>query len=127
MKKFKLLLASLAIVFALVPTTPAHAATDVFSQACKSKGSGGSTACQQNGSNPLTGKNGTLTKVTKLIGFIAGAASVILMLVGGIMYVTSNGDAGKVQSAKNTIIYAAVGLVVIGVSQGIIILVLNML
>ena len=113
MKKFKLFLASLAIVFALVPAVPAHAATDVFGQACKAKGSGGN--------------NGTLTKVTKLIGFIAGAASVILMLVGGIMYVTSNGDAGKVQSAKNTIIYAAVGLVVIGVSQGIIILVLNML
>jgi hypothetical protein len=127
MKKLKLFLATLAVAFMLVPALPANAATDVFDQACKAKGSGGSTACQQNGSNPLTGANGTLTKVTKLIGFIAGAASVILMLVGGIMYVTSDGDSGKVQSAKKTIIYAAVGLVVIGVSQGIIILVLNML
>jgi hypothetical protein len=127
MKRIKLILASLLFLLALMPTVPAFAATDLFHDACKSKGSDQSAACQQNGSNPLTGTNGTLTKVTKLIGFIAGAASVILMLVGGIMYVTSDGDPGKVQSAKNTIIYAAVGLVVIGVSGGIIILVLNML
>ncbi|HSD56462.1 MAG TPA: hypothetical protein VLA92_04925 [Candidatus Saccharimonadales bacterium] len=127
MKRLKLILASLLFALALLPAMPAHAATDVFEGACKSKGSDSSAACQQTGGNPLTGPNGTLTKVTKLIGFIAGAAAVILMLVAGIMYVTSDGDSGKVQSAKNTMIYAAVGLVVIGVSQGIIILVLNML
>jgi len=127
MKRLKLILASLAVALALLPAVPAHAATDLFEGACKSKGSNDSAACQQNGSNPLTGANGTLTKVTKLIGFIAGAAAVILMLVGAIMYVTSDGDTGKIKTARDTITYAAIGLVVIGVSQGIIILVLNML
>ena len=127
MKRLKLFIASLAILFALVPALPASAATDVFNQACKTKGSGENAACQTSGKDPLTGPNGTLTKVTKLIGFIAGAAAVILMLVGAVMYVTSDGDSGKIKSARDTITYAAVGLVVIGVSQGIIILVLNML
>jgi hypothetical protein len=36
------------------------------------------------------------------------------------LYITSNGDAGKVTTAKNTVVYAMVGLVVIIVSQTVI-------
>lgn len=44
--------------------------------------------------------------------FIVGALSVIMIIYGGIRYTTSAGDAAKVTSAKNTITYAIVGLVV---------------
>lgn len=44
--------------------------------------------------------------------FIVGALSVIMIIVGGVFYAISNGDAGKVTKAKNTILYAVVGLVV---------------
>ncbi len=42
----------------------------------------------------------------------AAIVAVIMIILGGIFYVTSNGDAGKVAKAKSTIIYAAIGLAI---------------
>ena len=44
---------------------------------------------------------------------------VIVIIVGGIRYTTSNGDAAGVKSAKNTILYAVVGLIVIIMASAI--------
>ncbi|MCL2173849.1 pilin [Candidatus Saccharibacteria bacterium] len=44
--------------------------------------------------------------------FIVGILSIIMIIFGGIRYVTSAGDKGKVDNAKNTIVYSVVGLVV---------------
>ena len=44
--------------------------------------------------------------------FIVGALSVIMIIVAGFFYTTSNGDSNKVSRAKNTLTYAIVGLVV---------------
>ncbi|HEU4914806.1 MAG TPA: hypothetical protein VFT16_05425 [Candidatus Saccharimonadales bacterium] len=129
MKRLRLILASLGL--ALVVLAPAShvmaAGTDPFKGACESKGSSSSAACQANGSDPLTGENGLLIKVTRIISFLAGVCSVILIVTAGLMYVMSDGDSSKVHSAKTTLVYAVVGLVIVGVAQGIIILVLNML
>ena len=125
MKRLKVFLASLAIAAGLlIPAAPALAATDPFGDACKMGGAGASSACDADGSNPLTGPNGTLTKVTRLIAYITGVAAIILMVVAGIMYVTSDGDAVKVNSAKNTLIYALVGLVIVCCAPGIVVFVL---
>ncbi len=51
--------------------------------------------------------------------FIAGIVAVIVIIIGGLRYITSNGDASGIQSAKNTILYAVVGLVVIIAAAGI--------
>lgn len=45
--------------------------------------------------------------------FIAGALAVIVIIVSGIFYVISNGDAGRVAKAKNYLTYAIVGLIVV--------------
>ncbi|TWP18755.1 hypothetical protein EUA71_01480, partial [TM7 phylum sp. oral taxon 352] len=44
--------------------------------------------------------------------FAVGALSVIMLIWGGIRYTTSAGDSNKVTAAKNTVLYAIVGLVV---------------
>ena len=44
---------------------------------------------------------------------VAGIVAVIMIIIGGIRYATANGDSGQIQSAKNTILYSVVGLVVI--------------
>lgn len=49
--------------------------------------------------------------VNVVIGLI-GVAAVVAIILGGIQYVTANGDAGKIATAKNTILYAVIGLVV---------------
>lgn len=45
--------------------------------------------------------------------FVAiGGLSVLFLLIGAVRYVTSNGDQGQISQAKNTILYAIVGIVV---------------
>ncbi|MGB3024167.1 MAG: hypothetical protein WBB39_05180 [Candidatus Saccharimonadales bacterium] len=60
----------------------------------------------------LFGEEGIFKTVTNILLFIVGAIAVIMLIVGGIQYVTSGGDQSRVTSAKNTILYAIVGIVV---------------
>ena len=55
---------------------------------------------------------GLATNIINILLFIVGAVSVIMIIVGGIMYATSAGDSGQVTKAKNTLMYAVIGLVI---------------
>lgn len=59
--------------------------------------------------------------------FIIGAISVIMIIFGGFKYVTSGGDSNGVTSAKNTILYAVIGLIVAVLAFAIIDFVLDSL
>ncbi len=58
------------------------------------------------------GEGGIFKTITNVLLFLIGAISVIMLIVGGIRYVVSGGDSTAVQNAKNTILYAIVGVVV---------------
>jgi hypothetical protein len=60
-----------------------------------------------------------------VVAIIAGISAVIMIILSGFRYVTSGGDTQKIASAKNTLIGAIVGLVIIVVARGIIVLVLK--
>jgi hypothetical protein len=60
----------------------------------------------------LFGEAGVFKTITNVLLFIIGAVSVIMLIIGGIRYVVSGGDSSAVQNAKNTILYAIVGVVV---------------
>jgi small-conductance mechanosensitive channel len=60
----------------------------------------------------LFGAGGIVTIVINVLLFIIGILCVIMIIFGGIRYTTSTGDKSRVDSAKNTIIYAVVGLVI---------------
>ena len=51
------------------------------------------------------------TIINAVIG-ILGLVCVVVMIIGGINYMTSSGDAGKVKKAKDTILYGLIGLIV---------------
>jgi len=55
---------------------------------------------------------GIISNVIDILLWAVGIASVIMLIIGGIRYVVSAGDQNAVQGAKNTILYAIVGLVV---------------
>jgi hypothetical protein len=44
--------------------------------------------------------------------FLLGAVAVVMIVIGGMKYTTSNGDSAAITSAKNTILYSVVGLVI---------------
>ena len=129
MKRLSRLVLALGIMLSLFAfTTPAFA-DPVTGAACNGDlgGGSGSSYCDQNGSNPLVGPNGTITKVIRLLAIATGIAAVISIIIGGFMYVTSGGDPNSVKSARTTITYSVVGLVVVAGGQAILTFVLSKL
>jgi hypothetical protein len=53
-----------------------------------------------------------VSNVVNTLSFIAGVACVIAIIAGGIMYITSAGDENKVRTAKNTLLYAIIGVII---------------
>lgn len=89
-------------------TLPAMAADDC-----------GTTAqCVQVGAKQIGGDQNqpkledSIKTIVNLLLFILGAIAVIMIIIGGIRYTTSNGDASNTKAAKDTILYAVIGLVV---------------
>lgn len=72
-----------------------------------------------------SGQNGILYKIAQTIVLLTGAISVIMIIIGGFKYVMSNGDSGSVKSAKDTIMYALIGLLVAIFAQTIVSFVLS--
>ena len=60
----------------------------------------------------LFGNSGVFAQISSVLLFIVGAVAVIMIVIGGLRYVISGGDASQVQAAKNTILYALVGIIV---------------
>jgi cytochrome bd-type quinol oxidase subunit 2 len=71
-------------------------------------------------SQGTSGINTIITNIINIFSIIVGIVSVIMIIYGGFRYVTSGGDSGNVSSAKNTIIYAVIGLVVVALAQFIV-------
>lgn len=69
-------------------------------------------SCVDKDGKPIDSVSKMLQSIINLLLFISGILAVILIVVGGFRYVTSNGDSGAASKAKNTIIYAAIGLVI---------------
>lgn len=115
-KYFSSLIISLGIIMAsLVPLQAS--AIDVF-QNCGGTGSstGGSVTGTASGSQICGAKGDSFTNIMKniinTILFVLGIVAVIMIIIGGIRYVTSNGDSNQVKSAKDTVLYSVIGLVV---------------
>ena len=54
-----------------------------------------------------------VTNTLNIAYFLAGVIAVIVIIIGGIMYTTSAGNAGSVTKAKNMILFSVIGIVVI--------------
>jgi hypothetical protein len=54
----------------------------------------------------------SITTIVNILLFLLGAIAVVMIVIGGIRYATSNGEQSAIASAKNTILYAVIGLIV---------------
>ncbi len=73
----------------------------------------------------LIGDNGVFNRLTSTILLIVGFISVIMLVYGGLRYILSGGDSKKVTDAKNTVLYAIIGLIISLLSYAIVKFVLN--
>jgi len=109
--------AALLIVPALVLSlgaAPVYAQTATGCDVVTTGGISHGAECAKptNAPSQLFGPNSIFVTVTNIMLFIIGAIAVIMLIIGGIRYVVSAGDQNAVTSAKNTILYAIIGIVV---------------
>lgn len=78
---------------------------------------GGQTTCSEEQTNGL---GDLVKKVINIISVLVGVVAVIMIIVGGFRYITSGGSTEKVTAAKNTILYALVGLIIVALAQVIV-------
>lgn len=120
---------SLAVVPAmLVPAVVS--AQDANIGDCLSQGSGLSVGnggtCTPSDTQTGTEKiQNIVTLIVNIFSIVVGIIAVIMIVVGGFKYITSGGDSGNITSAKNTIVYAVIGLVIVALAQFIVKFVLN--
>lgn len=143
MKRFtQLILTSFIAILGLsVVALPQPAsAIDVFSGACggdstdggnnsetpaegtPSTGGGGGDAASSElcGATKQDDAQNIIKNVINTILIVLGMIAVIMIVIGGIRYTTSNGDPGSIKGAKDTILYAVVGLVIAILSYAIV-------
>lgn len=95
------------------------------SYASFSVGGGANAARGEDQPVDLFGQGGTFSKITSIMLFVIGAIAVIMIVIGGLRYVLSGGDSSQITAAKNTILYAIIGIVVAILAYAIITFVIN--
>jgi hypothetical protein len=84
--------------------------------------SGGSGCTPTSGVKDI---NSVIKTALRIFQSVVGLIAVIMMITAGLRFITSSGDSAKVTSARNTLLYGAVGIVVVALSEVIIQFALN--
>lgn len=61
-----------------------------------------------------------VTKIINVVIGVLGIIAVVVIILGGVQYMTSSGDASKVKKAKDTILYGVIGLIVVALAFAIV-------
>ena len=78
----------------------------------------GSNGCTTPKGSPSV--DGIIATVINILSIIVGLVAVIMIIVGGLRYVMSGGDSTATTNARNTVLYAIVGLVIVFMAQMIV-------
>ena len=115
MKKIRMLIALMMMTGAMIVSPLAqtsYAAVDID----KAREVTETEACKQQGGKQGCESGGAITQVFRTVAnillFLVGAVAVIMLIIGGFRYVASNGDAAATKGAKDTIMYAIIGIIV---------------
>ncbi|MEX1995225.1 MAG: pilin [Candidatus Saccharimonadales bacterium] len=126
-------LAFLAVPAAVVSTpSPAFAAPQIDEALCQGANLQIDTALKAQCEDLKKGDgtatvNTLITQVINIISIVVAIVAVIMLIFGGFRYVTSGGASDKVKGAKDTILYALIGLVIVALAQTVVKFVVNKL
>lgn len=116
-----ILLSTIAINVGVISAASAATtfAADNTGAVCEGIGiaGGGSSDCSDSGGLTV---EGVIKNVINILSLVIGVVAVFMIMFAGFKFITANGDANAVSSARNTIIYAIVGLVVAALAQVIV-------
>jgi len=107
-------LLALPIMMLAMPVMPVMVQATEASNCTGAGGVGAGANCSRGTDQPvnLFGEGSVFQTIVNMLLFLIGAVSVIMLIYGGIRYTISGGDTKAVTDAKNTILYAVVGIVV---------------
>ena len=109
----KILAAGILMIGLLGVFTPAVSAANGIDICSKENGSDNSVYCQNKDKDKGEGQvNGIIKTIVEVLLTAVGAISIIMIVIGGILFALSSGDAQKAAKARSTILYAVVGLIV---------------
>ena len=103
-------------IFAPLTTPTAYAIEDICSMESVSDEIKRASGCSQNDNDIKVNAINIINVVIGLLSIIA----VIAIIIGGIQYMTSAGDSGKIKRAKDIILYAVIGLIICALSTAIV-------
>jgi len=134
LQKLKMTLLSLSALF-MFATPVAVAAGTAYAQNvnnnlnCGSNldVSGSKNCASINGTKTNNGINATIKTALNILSIAVGAVAVVMIIIGGFRYTASGGKQESVSGAKNAILYALIGLVIVALAQIIVHFVLNRL
>lgn len=124
--KLTILAAAIALVAPLGFATAANAQNSNIEQTVSTQGcsgsnidiSGGTTGgCDATAATPI---NNLLKNIIDVFSLVVGIIAVIMIIVGGFRYIVSGGESSSVSGAKNAILFAIVGLVIVALAQVIV-------
>jgi len=133
--KLKRTLLIIAAAFAL--SAPALVPASAFAQAVNDPEINGGLNCGAELNLDTTGTSrcvapdanrnfsALLKRIINIFSVIVGVIAVVMIIIGGLKYITSGGESSNVSGAKNTIIYAIVGLIIVALAQFIVRFVLS--
>jgi hypothetical protein len=126
-KKNLLIIAStLALAFAVaVPAVVGAQTPDIDGSLCSGANLSTAPASCAEDAEAEQSINDIIATVINIFSLVVGVVSVIMIIVGGLKYITSGGDSSNITGAKNTILYAIVGLVIVALAQIIVRFVLS--
>lgn len=80
----------------------------------------GCNPTDNDGTAATTSVDRLIKTVINVFSLVVGVIAVVMIIIGGLKYITSGGDSGNVTGAKNTILYAIVGLIIVALAQVIV-------
>ncbi|HET7827357.1 MAG TPA: pilin [Candidatus Saccharimonadales bacterium] len=121
-KLFTKLLAVVCLISVSTFSVPALAALDctqsnLTPQQAIQCGANGASGTGQTSDQATSQVNGTIKTIINILSVAVGVTAVIMIIIAGFRYVTSGGKQESVANAKNTILYAIIGLVVVALAQ----------
>lgn len=117
--RFFMAFATLLAGVLVLTLTPATANAGTPKSVVCSTLDNGNTGCTGSTPNGVD-LNTTLTAVINILSLVVGIIAVIMIIISGLKFITANGDAGNVKSARHALTYALVGVVVVALAQALV-------
>lgn len=121
MKKIsKLLILALAVAGLVTPAVSVYAKDAFCDESLKGTALWESMGCDQTQSGANEVFSNTVIGIINGVLGIIGLVAVIFIIYGGFLYLTSAGDASKVKKGRDSILYAVIGLIIVGIAFAVV-------